>query len=124
MHAFDGRSQLRAALREAATPSARARLLRGRTTAELLWVALDDDDTHRTVERFVVGERGMAPALGGEDVIGLGVPRGPEVARMLGRLRDARLDGVVQDRDAEADYVRRWLDTGKGEPGWRRNSSS
>jgi tRNA nucleotidyltransferase (CCA-adding enzyme) len=115
LHALDGRPRLLAALRDAATPSARARLLRRRTTAELVWLTLGDDDTRRAVEHFASGEHGAVPVLRGEDVIGLGVPRGPEVARVLGRLRDARLDGVVQDRDAEADYVRRWLDTGKGD---------
>ena len=45
-------------------------------------------------------------ALGGEDVIALGVPRGPAVARVLAELRDARLDGTVTDRAMEEDLVR------------------
>ena len=42
-------------------------------------------------------------------MIGLGVARGPQVARVLGALRDARLDGKIRDRQGEIDYVRSWL---------------
>jgi tRNA nucleotidyltransferase (CCA-adding enzyme) len=54
---------------------------------------------------------GIAPALRGDEVIALGVPRGPAVAQVLDRLRDARLDGEVRDRDSEAGYVRHWVET-------------
>jgi hypothetical protein len=42
-------------------------------------------------------------------VIALGVPRGPQVARVLTALRDARLDGAVHDRTGEAAWVRAWV---------------
>jgi hypothetical protein len=37
------------------------------------------------------------------------VARGPDVAAVLGGLRDARLDGEIRERQAEIDYVRTWL---------------
>jgi hypothetical protein len=51
------------------------------------------------------------PSLGGEALVTLGVPRGPELAVVLNGLRDARLDGDVGDRAGELDYVQRWLAT-------------
>jgi hypothetical protein len=41
-------------------------------------------------------------------VIALGVTQGPDVARVLSALRDARLDGKIRDRQGEIDYVRTW----------------
>ena len=55
--------------------------------------------------------KGLA-ALTGDDVVALGVPRGPEVARVLGELRDARLDGRITDRAMEEDLVRHWMAKG------------
>jgi hypothetical protein len=47
--------------------------------------------------------------LRGDDVIELGVRRGPAVAEVLEDLRDRRLDGGPGDREAEIEYVRHWL---------------
>ena len=49
--------------------------------------------------------RPVRPTLNGDDVIALGVPRGPEVGRVLRSLRDARLDGLVADREGEEAFV-------------------
>jgi len=43
-------------------------------------------------------------------LLALGVARGPDVARVLGALRDARLDGEIRDRQGEIDYVKSWLE--------------
>jgi hypothetical protein len=58
------------------------------------------------VEWFVREGRAVAPALNGDDVIALGVPRGPKVSEVLQALRDGRLDGRFVDRQAEIRYVR------------------
>jgi hypothetical protein len=42
-------------------------------------------------------------------VLELGVTRGPDVAAVLGALRDARVDGEIHDRQGEIDYVKAWL---------------
>jgi hypothetical protein len=49
------------------------------------------------------------PALGGDEVIALGVARGPADSAVLAALRDARLDGRVVDRAGETEYVRAWM---------------
>jgi len=107
-----GRQTLQA-LGAAARPSERARLLRGRSDVELAWLALAGDDAGRGVVAWFVGHaRGARPALDGDDVRALGVPAGAGVARVLAALRDARLDGLVEDRDGEVARVRDWLRQG------------
>jgi tRNA nucleotidyltransferase (CCA-adding enzyme) len=96
----------------AARASVRARLLRGRSALELAALALGGSPT---VRRHVAwfGEAGRARAtLKGDDVIALGVPAGPDVAAVLAALRDARLDGEVQERGEEEAFVRTWAGVG------------
>jgi hypothetical protein len=58
------------------------------------------------VDWYVREGRAITPALSGDDVIGLGVVRGPQVSEVLQVLRDGRLDGRFVDRQAEIRYVR------------------
>ena len=51
-------------------------------------------------------------SLSGDDVVALGVPRGPAVAQVLAAVRDARLDGTMQSRAMEEEHVRQWLAKG------------
>jgi len=97
-------------------PSEAARAVReaGPTTAAWLHVA-GDAATRARLERLVAAEPDGRSLLGGEAVLGLGVPRGPDVAAVLGALRDARLDGEIRDRQGEIDYVRSWLTNRKKE---------
>lgn len=90
--------------------AARARLLRGRTDLELaaLWLA-GEAAARAAVAWWVDTARRVHPVLGGDEVVELGVRRGPAVAEVLDRLRDRRLDGAPGDRDAEIEYVRHWL---------------
>jgi len=51
-------------------------------------------------------------SLSGDDVVALGVPRGPAVARVLAEMRDARLDGKLDSRAMEEAHVRQWIAKG------------
>jgi tRNA nucleotidyltransferase (CCA-adding enzyme) len=53
--------------------------------------------------------RHLKPALRGDDVIALGVTRGPEVGEALRRLRTAKLNGEVKTRRDEERFVRSLL---------------
>jgi tRNA nucleotidyltransferase (CCA-adding enzyme) len=89
----------------------RGRLLRDRTDLELTALWLGGDAAARAaVEWWVDTARRVRPVLGGEEVVGLGVRRGPAVAEVLDHLRDLRLDGGGGDREAEIEYVRHWLE--------------
>jgi tRNA nucleotidyltransferase (CCA-adding enzyme) len=102
------RGSLEEALRGAPTRSAAARLLRGRPAAELAWLWFSGDHTVRDqVTRFVEHDAAVEPWLRGEEVMALGIAKGPEVARALEALRDGRLDGTIVDRVAAEAHVRR-----------------
>ncbi|MBI3636821.1 MAG: hypothetical protein HY216_11540 [Candidatus Rokubacteria bacterium] len=96
-------------VRTRARPSERARALRGRSDLALAALRLAGGTGGRATEWYVTTARSTRPALRGEDVIALGIPQGPEVAKVLSALRDARVDGAVADRDDEIGYVRHWL---------------
>ncbi len=53
--------------------------------------------------------RHIKPALRGDDLIALGVPRGPAVGDILRRLRAAKLDNEVRTRKQEEALVRRLI---------------
>jgi tRNA nucleotidyltransferase (CCA-adding enzyme) len=97
-------------LADARRPSEAARVRRQSSPTALAWLRLAGDTATRTrLERALALEDTARPLLGGDELLGLGVERGPDVAAALGALRDARLDGEIQDRTGEIDYVRTWL---------------
>lgn len=103
---------LAAELVHASAPSERARQLRGRAPLELAWLWLSGgDDLRAALDWFVTIDPRLV-SLGGDDVVALGVPRGPAVARVLAEVRDARLDGTLANRAMEEEHVRQWLARG------------
>jgi tRNA nucleotidyltransferase (CCA-adding enzyme) len=98
---------LAARVRAAASRSAIARALRDAGGAGLVSLRLLDDSSLREPLDWYVREgRAVSPELSGDEVIALGVPRGPAVSEVLHALRDGRLDGRLVDRQAEIRYVR------------------
>jgi tRNA nucleotidyltransferase (CCA-adding enzyme) len=93
--------------RAASSRSETARVLReaGGTALALLHLTAPDDVRDR-VDWYARDGRAVAAELGGDDVIALGVTRGPRVSEVLQALRDGRLDGRFVDRQAEIRYVR------------------
>ena len=63
------------------------------------------------VGHYLSDLRDMKPDLDGSDLVNMGVPHGPEVGRILRRLRSAKLDGDVDTPDAERAMVMRLLET-------------
>lgn len=107
----------------AATPSARVRALAGLGGPAVAWLWLGGDDRRRAALARAMREATTArPALRGDDVIALGVRRGPDVACALEALREARLDGRVGDREGETRFVGAWQRT--HDPGGERGRSS
>jgi tRNA nucleotidyltransferase (CCA-adding enzyme) len=94
-----------------ARPSARAARWRGQGDLGLAWQWLAGPAPVRDEVGWFVGQaRGVHPALDGDDVVRLGVPRGPEIARALAALRDARLDGRVSGEGDEERFVRAFVE--------------
>lgn len=59
--------------------------------------------------RYLQEWRGVKPILSGEELIEMGVPRGPHVGQGLHLIRAARLDGWAQDRGDEQALARRFI---------------
>ncbi len=62
----------------------------------------------RRIQWFLSRGRRVRPLLSGDDVVALGVPRGPDVGECLAALRRLRLDGVVRTRSQERAFVKAW----------------
>jgi tRNA nucleotidyltransferase (CCA-adding enzyme) len=105
-------------LRAAVTRSAVARLLRGASPLGIAWLWVTGDPPLRdTLNRALGNGEPARPWLSGDEVIELGVARGPGVARILEELRDGRLDGTITDRSEAVAYVRRRVgQNGSDEP--------
>jgi len=65
------------------------------------------DAARRRFEEYLSRHRHLKPHLTGDDLIRMGVPRGPDVGRMLARLRSARIDGDAATAEDERALVRR-----------------
>ncbi len=63
----------------------------------------------RRMEWFLRYGRAVRPRLSGDDVVALGVPRGPAVGECLATLCRLRLDGLVRTRSHERAFVEAWL---------------
>jgi len=100
-----------------ARPSQVAAELDGLPDAALLALAAHWPALLYAVQSYRATGRGTLPALNGHDLLALGVPVGPATGQVLRRLRDARLDGEVGDREAEVALVRRWLEERENDDG-------
>lgn len=58
---------------------------------------------------YWTGLSAMRVELDGREMLALGVPKGPEVARLRARLLDAKLDGQLPSKEAEAAQLVAWL---------------
>jgi hypothetical protein len=81
-------------------------VLREAGDVALTLLHLTEPGARKRLDWFAREGRAVAPTLGGDEVIALGVPRGPMVSEVLQTLRDGRLDGRFGNREAEIVYVR------------------
>jgi tRNA nucleotidyltransferase (CCA-adding enzyme) len=88
-------SRVAAAAREGAPEAALAAWLVARPAAR------------RRLQWFLREGRHVKPGLGAQALLAAGIPRGPEVGRVLRALRDRRLDGRAEDPGDEDRFVRR-----------------
>jgi tRNA nucleotidyltransferase (CCA-adding enzyme) len=75
----------------------------------------------RRIQWFLREGRRVRPLLSGDDVVALGVPRGPAVGECLAALRRRRLDRFVRTPRHERAFVEAWLrGPGRRSPTTRR----
>ena len=71
--------------------------------------ALDVPRAIENIERYLDTWSRVAPELSGQDLMELGVPRGPDIGRLLEELRDQAIDGIIRGRPAEERHIKDWL---------------
>ena len=74
---------------------------------EACMLAMDGSVAGDRMRRYLAELKHVRPELSGGDLIGLGLPEGPQVGEMLAELRRARLDGLLGSAEDEERYVRR-----------------
>ena len=77
------------------------------------WVATDRAKLRERLARYQTSYRLVAVDTSGEELKTMGLEPGPLFGRLLAALRDARLDGKVNDREEEQDLVRKLVETEK-----------
>lgn len=88
------------------TPSSAAHWLDGGNHAVwlALWV-LSETDIRETIVAYVSQWRYIKPTLNGHDLQQMGLKPGPDIGRVLRALRDAWLDGVIDDKQHERQFA-------------------
>ncbi len=78
------------------------------TEALLLMMAKAKKETAKKyVSHYLTYLREVAVTLTGDDLKKLGIPPGPRYRKLLAELRDAKLDGLVKNREEEIEFVRK-----------------
>jgi tRNA nucleotidyltransferase (CCA-adding enzyme) len=97
--------------REGQAPSAIYNLLYGYCPVSYQAALLAADDPAATdhIELYESVLKHVRPALTGDDLQRLGVPKGPRLKEGLKRLLDARLDGLAEAKQDEEELVKRWV---------------
>jgi tRNA nucleotidyltransferase (CCA-adding enzyme) len=91
-------------------PSVIYELLHGYDPAALkvVYLAAGDGVMSDNIDLYLNVLRHVKPALGAADLMRLGVPEGPKIKAALKFLREARLDGTIDTKKGEADWVKGW----------------
>jgi tRNA nucleotidyltransferase (CCA-adding enzyme) len=92
-------------------PSAVFHLLEGHSleAVQANALATSSERVKEWLELFLSRLRHIRPNLDGDALLALGVKAGPEMGQILQALRDARLDGRVEDEQQEKALVKEWL---------------
>jgi tRNA nucleotidyltransferase (CCA-adding enzyme) len=76
----------------------------------ITWVATDSRGVREYLSRYWQDYRHVKPLLTGDDLRRMGFSPGPIFGRVLGALRDARLDGQIATKREEEQMAREMLD--------------
>lgn len=69
---------------------------------------IEDRIVTERIQLYLSELRYVKPILNGDDLIGLGVPQGPQVGTLLEEILSAKLNGELGDRASEEHYVRNY----------------
>ena len=97
-------------LEESDKPSKVVRVLDGSSDVTMHVVSLaENENVRESIQCYRDEYRHVKPTIGGAELIARGVSPGPRFGRVLGRLRDAWLDGEIVDTTGEGNMLRALL---------------
>ena len=82
----------------------------------LCWIADERKQIRRDLLRFQTEWRLVRPIIGGSDLKEMGLKPSALFGRLLRRLRDARLDGLVSTQEDEESFVYKLLESWETTP--------
>jgi tRNA nucleotidyltransferase (CCA-adding enzyme) len=75
----------------------------------VVYLASGSGEMADNIDLYLNVLRHVKPALTANDLMQLGIPQGPKIKAALKLLREARLDGTVNSKKGEADWVKGWI---------------
>ena len=73
----------------------------------LMMAKAKQDAAKKYISLYLTHLREVKVTLNGDDLMRLGIPPGPRYRRLLAELLDAKLDGIVRNREEEVEYIRK-----------------
>jgi len=73
---------------------------------------MDPGRSQTRLRRYLGELRFRTLSISGEDLLALGMNKGPAVGRVLERLKELRVEGIIQGREAELETARRLVESG------------
>jgi tRNA nucleotidyltransferase (CCA-adding enzyme) len=75
--------------------------------AALFWAAATERKrVRRRILLYLTRWHKVEPMLSGQDVLDMGLRSGPQIGLILKKLRESRLDGKIETRDEEIEWIR------------------
>jgi tRNA nucleotidyltransferase (CCA-adding enzyme) len=75
--------------------------------------SIEDRTAAARLRRYLTEIRHRTLDVTGDDLLGLGMKKGPSVGRMLERLKELRVEGIIQGRGPELEAARRMVEKGQ-----------
>ncbi|MBI5749020.1 MAG: hypothetical protein HZA00_07825, partial [Nitrospinae bacterium] len=63
----------------------------------------------KAISLYLTKLRTVKIDITGDDIVEMGIERGPEVGSILKAVRDAKLDGLIKDKKDEMEFVKKKL---------------
>ena len=63
----------------------------------------------KSISHYYIRLRNIAPQLKGSDLVRAGMRSGPHIGKVLSAILDAKLNGTIETRQEEIEFVRRWI---------------
>jgi tRNA nucleotidyltransferase (CCA-adding enzyme) len=67
---------------------------------------VDEGVAHERLRRYITDLRHRTLSVSGDDLLAMGMKKGPAVGRLLERLREMRVKETIQGRDQELSAAR------------------